>query len=150
MFFVPMNRSSAELARTFDRLFDDSFFDRFATPSSTEAGSSAGLRSPALDVTETEHSYSVKVDLPGMGKEDVKISIDGRRVMLEATSARQDEKKQGERVVYSERASARYARSFTLPMEIDQTESSAKMDQGVLTLTLAKRSSAQTKQLSIS
>ncbi len=146
MFFVPMTRSSAELARSFDRLFDDSFL----TPSSTDTGSRAGIRSPALDVTETEHGYTIKIDLPGMSKEDVKISIDGRRVMLEAASARQEEKKDGARVVYSERSATNYARSFTLPMEVDQTESSAKMDQGVLTLALAKRSSAQPRQLSIS
>ena len=146
MFFVPMTRSSAELARSFDRLFDDSFL----TPSSTDTGSRAGIRSPALDVTETEHGYTIKIDLPGMSKEDVKISIDGRRVILEAASARQEEKKDGARVVYSERSATNYARSFTLPMEVDQTESSAKMDQGVLTLALAKRSSAQPRQLSIS
>jgi HSP20 family protein len=146
VFFVPMTRSSAELARSFDRLFDDSFL----TPSSTDTGSRAGIRSPALDVTETEHGYTIKIDLPGMSKEDVKISIDGRRVMLEAASARQEEKKDGARVVYSERSATNYARSFTLPMEVDQTESSAKMDQGVLTLALAKRSSAQPRQLSIS
>ena len=146
MFFVPMTRSSAELARSFDRMFDDSFL----TPSRADTGSRAGIRSPALDVTETEHGYTIKIDLPGMSKEDVKISIDGRRVMLEAASARQEEKKDGERVVYSERSATNYARSFTLPMEVDQTESSAKMDQGVLTLALAKRSSAQPRQLSIS
>ena len=146
MFFVPMTRSSAELARSFDRMFDDSFL----TPSSADTGSRAGIRSPALDVTETEHGYTIKIDLPGMSKEDVKLSIDGRRVMLEAASARQEEKKDGARVVYSERSATNYARSFTLPMEVDQTESSAKMDQGVLTLALAKRSSAQPRQLSIS
>ena len=146
MFFVPMTRSSAELARSFDRMFDDSFL----TPACADTGSRAGIRSPALDVTETEHGYTIKIDLPGMSKEDVKISIDGRRVILEAASARQEEKKDGARVVYSERSATNYARSFTLPMEVDQTESSAKMDQGVLTLALAKRSSAQPRQLSIS
>jgi len=150
MFFVPMTRSNAEAARSFDRMFDDSFFDRFLTPLSTEKGSNTGIRSPALDVAETEHGYTIKIDLPGMGKEDVKISIDGRRVMLEAASAREEEKKDGERVVYSERSANTYARSFMLPMEVDQTESSAKMDHGVLTLALAKRSSAQPKKLSIS
>jgi HSP20 family protein len=125
-------------------------FDRFLTPLSTEKGSNTGIRSPALDVAETEHGYTIKIDLPGMGKEDVKISIDGRRVMLEAASAREEEKKDGERVVYSERSAKTYARSFMLPMEVDQTESSAKMEHGVLTLALAQQSSAQPKKLSIS
>ena len=59
-------------------------------------------------------------------------------------------KKDGERVVYSERSAKTYARSFMLPMELDQTESSAKMDHGVLTLALAQQSSAQPKKLNIS
>jgi len=68
-------------------------FDRFLTPLSTEKGSNTGIRSPALDMAETEHGYTIKLDLPGMGKEDVKISIDGQRVMLEAASAREEEEK---------------------------------------------------------
>ena len=46
-------------------------------------------------------------------------------------------------MIYRERTATRYARSFTLPADIDQTASAAKLDNGVLTLTLAKKSAAQ-------
>lgn len=148
MFLVPMTRQSADLARSLDRLFDDDLFGRFFAPArSTEA---AATRSPALDVSESDQAYTVKLDLPGVGKDDVKISIDGRRVTVEAQTQKVEEKKEGDRVVYSERSSASYARSFTLPQEIDQAASAAKMEHGVLSLTLAKRGAPQASQLTVS
>jgi HSP20 family protein len=149
MFLVPLTRSSQDLARSFDRLFDDSALDRFFNAGRAET-TPAGQRSPALDVAETERSYTVKVDLPGIGKDDVKIAIDGRRISIEAQTERSSEKKDGERVIYTERSSASYARSFTLPSEVDQAESSARMDSGVLTLTLAKRGASKATQLTVS
>jgi len=149
MFLVPMTRNSAELARSFDRLFDEGLFDRFFAPARSEGGAVA-TRSPALDVTESERGYTVKLDLPGVGKDDVKIAIEGRRVTVEAQTQRVDEKKAGERVVYTERSSSSYARSFTLPVEVDQAESSAKMEHGVLTLELAKRGASKATQLTVS
>ena len=148
MFFVPVTRNAYELSRSWDRLFDDSLFDRLVSP--IKALNNMEARSPALEVTEGEQDYTVKVDLPGMSKEDVKISVDGRRVTVEASSSKNEEKKEGDRILYTERSIASFSRSFTLPLEIDQAQSSAKMDNGVLTLTLAKRTASAAKQLSIS
>lgn len=150
MFLVPMTRNSAELARSFDRLFDDGLFDRFLAPGRAEGNAPNAARSPALDVTETDRAYTVKVEMPGVSKDDVKIAIEGRRVSVEATTTHHEEKKDGERVVYSERSVASYARSFTLPAEVDQAESSAKMEHGVLTLSLAKRGATKATQLTVS
>jgi HSP20 family protein len=146
MFLVPMTRNSSELARNFERLFDDSLGRFFAsgTPAETDMA-----RSPALDLSESEQAYTVKLDLPGVSKEDVKVSIDGRRISVEAQTRKEEEKKQGHRVVYRERSMSSYARSFTVASEIDQAESGAKLENGVLTLTLAKRGGAGTAQLSV-
>jgi len=96
-------------------------------------------RSPALDVSEDDRAYRVTVDMPGIAKEAVKVRVDGRRVHIEtapeATSAPTD----GSRVLYRERRAARYARSFALPVEVEQSQSEARFDNGVLSLTLVKR-----------
>lgn len=147
MFLVPVSRMSPDLGRSLDRLFDDSFFDRVLGMAPHSDTTSA--RSPALDVTESERAYTVQLEMPGVAKEDVKIAIDGRRVSVEARSQRSDEKKDGERVVYRERSVSSYARSFTLPQDIDQTESQAKLDNGVLTLTLTKRRATTTSHLTV-
>ena len=143
MFLVPMTRNASELARSFDRLFDDSF-DRFLSPSAPGA-----QRSPALDVAESDRAYTVKLDLPGVAKEDVKVAIDGRRVSVEAQARKDEEKKEGDRIVYRERSLASYARSFTVAAEIDQAESGAKLENGVLTLTLAKRNAPASARITV-
>ncbi len=143
MFLVPLTRHSADLARSFDRLFDESLFG------AAGRSDAVATRSPALDVAETERSYTVKLDLPGVAKEDVKIAIEGRRVTVEASTVQSSEKKDGERVLYAERSVASFARSFTLPVEVDQAESSARMDHGVLTLQLAKRGAVRATQLTV-
>ncbi len=144
MFLVPMTRNASELARSFDRLFDDGF-ERFFAPSTNNNPS----RSPALDVSESDSAYTVKLDLPGVAKEDVKVSIDGRRVSVEAQTAKEEDKKEGDRVVYRERSVASFARSFTVAAEVDQAASAAKLDNGVLTLTLAKRGTPAAARITV-
>jgi HSP20 family protein len=138
MFLVPVARSSSPLARSIDRLFDERLFDGASAP-----------RSPSLDVAETDGQYTVSIDLPGVAKDDVKITIDGRRVDVSAQSKHEQTKKDGERVLYRERSASRFARSFTLPEEVDQDASQAKLDNGVLSLTLAKKRAASSRQLTV-
>jgi HSP20 family protein len=146
MILVPMTRASSDLARSFDRLFDDTF-QRFFDPVPAADNS---LRSPAMDVAETERDYRVSLELPGMSKDDVKITIEGRHVSISAQAPQEPVRRDGERVIYRERASTRFARSFTLPEEIDQDASAARLEHGVLLLTLAKKRATASKQLSIS
>ncbi len=143
MYLVPVSRRAPVLSRSFDRLFDDVLFNRFLN--SVTQSDAPATRSPALDVRETDTAYTVTMDLPGVAKGDVKVTIEGRRVDISAQTAKSDEKKDGDRVLYSERAVARYARSFTLPADVDQANSSAALDNGVLTLTLAKKQPASTQ-----
>ena len=153
MFIVPVSRHAAVRARHFDRLFDDAFGRLFAQPTAD----AAPVRRPAIDVAESDNGYVVPLDVPGVGREDVKVSIDGRTVSIVAearaetpasdapTDATADAPKAAERVILRERATASFARSFTLPSEIDQASSQARLDNGVLTLTLARRSPASTQ-----
>lgn len=137
MYLIPVARSASTLSRSFDRLLDSAF------------AAETALRTPSLDVAETEGGYNVSIDLPGVAKDDVKITIDGRRVDVSAQTQREEAKKDGERVIYRERSSQSFARSFTLPEEVDQDASLAKLDSGVLSLTLAKKRAAAARHLTI-
>jgi len=137
MFLVPLSPAS----RSFSQ------FARLAGCS--DDGLDTAQRSPALDVAETESGYSVRVDLPGVTKQDVKIAIDGRRVSVSARAQPEDGKTDAARLIYRERSAARFARSFTLPEEIDQDASQAKLDNGVLSLTLSKKRAAAAKHLAV-
>jgi HSP20 family protein len=155
MFIVPVSRRASANVRGFDRLFDVAFERLLNQP----ADDSAPVRRPAIDVSESDAGYVVTLDVPGVTREDVKVSIDGRRVSIVAEArvtgnpaeaaadapADAEAAKTPDRVILRERAFASFARSFTLQSEIDQASSQAKLDNGVLTLTLTKRHAAATR-----
>ena len=145
MFIVPLARTHRD-PRLLSRLLDDSIDRFFATPAATQRPTS---RSPVLDVVETAGAYTVTLEMPGVAKEDVKISVEGRQVSVQAQGQPAEAAKEGEQIVYRERAVASYARSFTLPTEVAQAEAGAKLENGVLTLTLPKRGASGATQINI-
>jgi HSP20 family protein len=142
MFLVPVARRGSDLSRLFDETFDR-FFQTSGLPGPVDA------TSPALDVYETDQGWSIQMDLPGVPKEDVKVSVEGRQVSIEATVRRAEAQEEGRRVLLRERQTTRFARSLTLPAEVDQATSSARMDNGVLQLNLARRGATAAAQLTI-
>lgn len=126
----------------------DNMLEEFLTPAA-EAAREGGAFSPRIDVVENERGYLVEADLPGVSKSDVKVSVDGQRVTIEAEVRRDTERKEGENVVHAERVIRRYARSFELPHEVDEAQATAKLENGVLSLTLPKKQAAQSRLLTI-
>jgi HSP20 family protein len=104
---------------------------------------------PRLDISENEKAFEVQAELPGVKKEDVKVAIDGQRVSIEAECQQANEQREGEQLVYSERSTRRYQRSFTLPTEVDDAGAEAKLENGVLMLTLPKKQGGAAKRLTI-
>jgi HSP20 family protein len=91
----------------------------------------------------------VRAELPGGKKEDLRVSVDGQRVTIEGECQQANEARQGEQVVYSERSVRRYQRSFTLPLEVDDAGAEARLENGVLMLTLPKKQGGAAKRLTI-
>ena len=106
-------------------------------------------RTPALDISEDDKAYVATVDMPGVAKEAVKVRVEGRRVHIETATEEAAAPTDGSRVLYRERRAASYARSFSLPTEIDQGQSQARFENGVLTLTLVKRVAENGGQLTV-
>ncbi|OFZ96730.1 MAG: hypothetical protein A2Z44_07580 [Betaproteobacteria bacterium RBG_19FT_COMBO_58_11] len=102
-----------------------------------------------MDVTENDAGYVVKADIPGVKKEDIHVAIDGNSVSVSAEAKQETEEKEGDKLIHSERYYGRVSRSFTLGSEIDEAQSQAKYADGVLELTLVKKSAAATKTLAI-
>ena len=93
---------------------------------------------PAMDVSETATGYTLHFDLPGIVKEQVNVSVDGRRVSVAAAPA-EAPADTASRVVYRERSTPRFARTVTLPVELDAAATKATFVDGVLTLNVAKK-----------
>ena len=102
-----------------------------------------------MDVAEQENAYLVKAEIPGVAKEDINVSIEGKQVTIGAEVKRQAETKDGERVLRSERYNGSFYRGFTLPVEIDEAASNAKYENGVLELTLTKKPVLAGRKLTI-
>ncbi len=100
-----------------------------------------------VDAAEGDKSYRISAEIPGVRKEDIKGSVVDNEVTISAEVRSQSEKKEGERVVHSERYYGAVARSFTLPQAVDEEGAQAKYEKGVLTLTLPKRGNARTRKL---
>jgi len=131
----------------FDEFFTD-FFARGGLPALRSAELPSAVRA-RIDVIDKNDSFQVLVDLPGVKKEDIQVTIEGSRVAITAESKSEKEEKEGDRVLHSERFAASYARTFELPAEVTEHGAEAGFDNGVLKLTLPKRATVTSKRLSI-
>lgn len=122
-------------------------FRGFFQPARATGGEPLELR---VDVKESNGEYTVQAEMPGVKKEDINVQIDGNRVSISAEVKRESEKKEGERVLRSERYYGAVARTFSLASELDDTKASAKFENGVLTLTIPKKSAPAARRLTIS
>ena len=104
---------------------------------------------PRVNVVETAAAYRIEAELPGIVREDVKISVDKKRVSIEAESTVADTLAEGEKALLTERTARKYARVLTLAGEVDDAEAVAKFENGVLSLTLPKKAADQPKQITV-
>jgi HSP20 family protein len=102
-----------------------------------------------MDVSEDERSYRVKAEIPGVKKEDIKVSIDGNKVSIAAEVKQEKEEKKGETVIRSERYCGNQYRAFTLSHEVDAGRAEAKYENGLLDLVLPKKEGSSAKQLAV-
>ncbi len=103
-----------------------------------------------MDVSEDDKAYTVRAEVPGVKKEDIKISVDGNQVAISAEVKKEKEEKEGKKVIRSERYYGKVYRSFSLDQEVDQNAAKAKYSDGVLELTLPKKPGTAGKEISVS
>ena len=99
------------------------------------------------DVSEDEKAYYVKAEIPGLKKEDIKVSIEGNEVSISTNVTKEKEEKKGERVIRSELYYGSQFRSFTLDHDVDEGKTVAKYENGVLELMLPKKAMSSAKQV---
>lgn len=92
---------------------------------------------PTSNITETEKEYLVRAELPGVRKEDVKITIENGTLTLSGERKFEKETK-GEKVHRIESFHGTFARSFALPADVDEKQIKAETKDGVLTVRLPK------------
>jgi HSP20 family protein len=137
-----------QFGRMIENMFEE-FMAPFTPFSALSPMSAEGATSPRVNLVERDDAFEVEAELPGVKKEDIKVSIDNRRITIEGEAKRESEQKEGENVVYAERSTRKFARSFTLPTDVDDASAQAKLENGILVLTLPKKEPAQAKKLTV-
>lgn len=102
---------------------------------------------PAFDVLDDGEGYRLIADMPGMKAEDLEVEVTEDGIAIRGT--RKVEAPEGFSVHRREREPITLARSFTFPTKIDPDKVDAKLQQGVLTITLAKRADAKPRSISV-
>lgn len=103
---------------------------------------------PAVDIAELENEYVVKMELAGVNKDDVKISLESN--ILTVKGEKKQEKEERNKSVHRvERSYGSFQRSFTLPTTVKSDKIDAVFKEGVLSISLPKAEEAKPKQIEV-
>lgn len=109
----------------------------------------AGTLYPHVDITESEAGYAIKADLPGLAKEDIKVSVENGVLSISGEKKQEVEKKEKNNYYHFERSYGRFCRSFTLPTHVDGKSIEAKYNNGVLEVHLKKTMESRPKAIEV-
>jgi HSP20 family protein len=143
---MPVHRSHTDVATEFgrltqqlSRLFDEEW-------AALPAGLGAEGFTPLADLEETEDAFILDIDLPGVRKKDIKIEVDGRRLMISG------ERKQVERKGWLRRQTrtmGTFLFEVTLPLELDEEHIEANMSDGVLHVRVPKSAGSSRRRIDV-
>jgi HSP20 family protein len=103
--------------------------------------------SPALDLYHNADNIIALVELPGMRKEDIEISLHDGTLII--SGERKSESVEGEKAERTERVTGKFRRSITLPARVESDKVNATYKDGILTVTLPKAEEAKPKQIQV-
>ena len=102
--------------------------------------------SPEVDIYETVEGYVLRAEMPGVNKSGLEVTLDGNEVTI---TGHRDRPNLNAQPLFSESREYDYRRAFELDPAIDTARISAKMDQGVLTLTLPKSEKVKPRKITV-
>jgi len=103
---------------------------------------------PPVDVQETDNAFIFTAELPGMGKDDVSITLEENLLTLSGERSLK-EKEEGENFHRVERTYGSFSRSFSLPSQVDSSKVDASFKDGLLTVEVAKAEQAKPRKIEI-
>ena len=103
---------------------------------------------PSLEIHEDENQFTVNVDVPGIERKDIDISVTGNTLTFKG-ERKHEEKKREKGYFYSERRYGSFQRSIQLPSEVESDKIAASYKDGVLEVTIPKSEKAKPKQIKV-
>ena len=131
----PVLNTNNWLSNDFDDFFDTSFMPRI------------NATAPAINVIENDKNYEVQLAAPGMSKDDFKVSLTDDGNLSIKMARKSDDKKEDKKSHYLRRefSYSNYQQVYVLPDDIEREKISAKVDNGVLVVTLPKMTKQEAK-----
>ncbi len=132
--------------------FEDSAFEllpAFFRPLTRGMARGAIGWGPRMDVAETDSAYQMAVELPGVKKEAIQVSVYDNSVTIEAEVPEEKVAAEEPKWLHRERGIGKFSRTIALPEAVDEGTSEAKYVDGVLYLTLHKKRAGETKRLAV-
>lgn len=130
---------------TLSDLFDDFMNGRVFEAAGRQL---TGSSWPRVDIAEGEKNYLIRADVPGLEKKDISVTIDNGVLTIEGEK-KEERKTEKDRYYHFERSYGKFTRSFALPEEVDSEHIEAKMENGVLELSLPKIEKPRPKAIEV-
>ncbi|KPK38303.1 MAG: heat-shock protein Hsp20 [Gammaproteobacteria bacterium SG8_47] len=143
-----------EMDRMFDRMFGELWPRHWMRPARWEWPSWASEmvpfegRMPRVDVIDRDDEVLVKAELPGVDKDDVEVSMSGNTLTIKGSTKREQKEEKGD-YYRCEISGGSFARTLTLPTDVDGEKAKAKFERGVLELTLPKIEGSKRRSIKI-
>ncbi|OQX55599.1 MAG: hypothetical protein B5M53_04045 [Candidatus Cloacimonas sp. 4484_209] len=126
----------------------DKVFNEFFNRTPDERIESRGLWYPALDVEESKDNIKVTAELPGMKKDDIKLTISDGQLVIQGE--RKFEKEEKDKTYHRiERSYGKFRRVISLPTEVVEDKAKASYENGILTVTIPKSEKVKPKEIGI-
>ncbi|UCG30706.1 MAG: Hsp20/alpha crystallin family protein [candidate division WOR-3 bacterium] len=134
--FRDMLSLRADMDRLFSSLFGGTYEER------------EGLWAPIVDIEEDNDNITVKAEIPGMSKDDIKVSVQSN--ILTITGERKHESETKTKTFHRvERSYGKFSRMITLPTDVDSDKVKANYKDGILSITLPKPEAVKPKQIDV-
>jgi HSP20 family protein len=104
---------------------------------------------PSVDISESDNAYLVKAEIPGVNKDDVKVTIEDGMLTLQG-ERKQEKEESGKKYHRIERSYGCFMRSFRLPDDADESAAKAEFKDGMLNITLNKSKMSRSNAVNVS
>jgi len=123
-------------------------FDELQRGLETLHGTETKAWTPAVDISEDEHRYLIRADLPGVDPKDIDVNLEGDELTLRGERKEEKEEK-GKNWQRTERFHGEFYRRFRLPESADPEKIQAHSDKGVLEIVIPKQPKTQPRKIAI-
>ncbi len=138
----PLVSMHRELDRMFDTFMSDSRFPSLPDNFGFRSPTVRGLLKPSVDISENKDSYTIRAEIPGVDREEIKLQVEGDTLIVSGEKKQEKESNEGGYHCV-ERSYGTFRRVLSLPEDADANKVSAKFKNGVLTLTVPRSGEAK-------